>query len=223
MGRSVGSRLASGSRLVPGSRLVSVSSPSRSPPMHIDPLYASAGWVTSGAEELAAALRTPSQDNPEGGASFLIQGGRGESKKVVTEQSKIALDEPFSPPATLRSWKYTLVIAIKQCTGRTGSAVPDWVYAVEEDSASLDAFRNSGSFATLDLKLASLFLKAGWMPKPLLNPSCSLPDSCRCLLRSGRVALYAAILFLARSQCTAHPVVDRSALKWFKNLNLIVP
>ena len=40
-------------------------------------------------------------------------------------------------------------------------------YAVEDDNATNDTFRNSGSFATLDLKLAGLFSKNGWMPKPL--------------------------------------------------------
>ena len=57
----------------------------------------------SGADELAAALRTSSQDNPEGGTSFLIQGGRGESKKVITEQAKIILEEPFLTSANLRA------------------------------------------------------------------------------------------------------------------------
>ena len=119
------------------------------------------------AEELADALRTSSQDNPGGGNSFTIRGGPGESKKVITEQSKIFLEEPFPTPANLRGWKYKLVTAIQQCTGKTGSAVPDWVYAVEDDNATNDSFRNSGSFATLDLKLAGLFSKSGWMPKQL--------------------------------------------------------
>ena len=69
-------------------------------------------------DELAEALRASSMDNPGGGNSFTIQGGQGESKKVITEQAKIFLEDPFPTPGNLRAWKYKLVTAIQQCTGK---------------------------------------------------------------------------------------------------------
>ena len=67
----------------------------------------------------------------------------GESKKVVTEQANIFLDEPFPTPFSLNTWKFKLATAIQQRAGKVGQAVLDWIYVVEDDSASNDHSRFS--------------------------------------------------------------------------------